>query len=85
MTTLANIHLITAIVDIALFLEFSSDDVIEPDAAVEAMEQIAGQLQQLDAETKLDFINKLPLVAKGYKGEKAEFVQDLALAFGLTE
>jgi hypothetical protein len=82
MKTGVNLHLVTAIVDLAIFLEFSNDDEIDPDAAVTAMEHLGGQLLQLDADTKAAFIDKLKVVAMDYAGEKADFVRDLPEILG---
>jgi hypothetical protein len=40
-----NNHLIKTIVDIIIFLEFTHEDDVNPDSAIEAMENIACELQ----------------------------------------
>ena len=40
-----NKHIVKEIIDLAIFLEFSGGKVLDPDASIEAMEQLAGELQ----------------------------------------
>ena len=39
-------HIVRALLDAAAFLEFSPDDIVDPDAAVKAMEDIAASLRE---------------------------------------
>ena len=45
-------HIARALVNAAAFLEFSPDDIIDPDSAVKAMEDIAGELARASDEER---------------------------------
>jgi hypothetical protein len=77
--------LVKAIVEIAVFLEFSGDEVIDQDSAVQAMEQLASTLQEAGIETKQSLCNQFGDIAKEHSGERAEFVESLADALGLLD
>ena len=47
-----NKYVARAIVEIAIFLEFSKEDVVAPDASIQALEQLAATLQMADLKTK---------------------------------
>ena len=78
-----NHHLVKAIVDVAIFLEFSDDGVIDPDAATQALEQMAAELQLMDVGARESLCSRLNQVARTYSGEKADFVGGLSEVFGL--
>ncbi|MDX3934529.1 hypothetical protein [Stenotrophomonas sp.] len=84
MSQVLDVNIVRAIAEIAVFLEFSPDRVINPDAAVEVMEQLSATLQLMDASTKLAFSACLPSVASQYRGEQAELVSSLADVLGLV-
>jgi hypothetical protein len=77
-------NLVRAIVDLALFLERSDDDTVEPDAAVDALENLAAHLQSMSAPTRDQLIAVLNEIAPSY-GQDAEFVREFATNFGLDE
>ena len=79
-----NRYIAQAIAEVAIFLEFSGEDIVHPDAAVEVFEQLASTLQMADPESKLSFCSSFLTVAERYSGEQAEFVKDLGEALGLT-
>lgn len=72
-----------AIANVAIFLEFSSEEIINEDAAVEAMEQLAADLQATDKPTRNALSQALKEIACSYDGEFAEFVAALPEAFGI--
>ena len=74
-----------AIAEIAVFLEFSGDKVIDQDYAVQALEQLATTLHEASAETKQSLCNQFGDISKRYSGEQAEFVESLADSFGLLD
>ncbi|HEJ3814683.1 TPA: hypothetical protein SL458_003832 [Pseudomonas aeruginosa] len=78
-------NLAKAIAEIAVFLEFSGDKVIDQDSAVQTMEQLASTLQEAGIETKQSLCNQFGNIAKSYSGEQAEFVESLADSFGLLD
>lgn len=79
-----DMHLAKAIADVAVFLEFSPEDVLDPDASVGAMEQLAAELQLMDSSRKASLAKHWALLADEHQGDQAEFVRNLANSFGLT-
>lgn len=79
----SNIKLIKIIVDLAIFLEFTSEDRLDADTAVEMMEQMAAELQLLDVEDRQDIARNFLVISAEYNGDKSEFVKELPESFGL--
>jgi hypothetical protein len=79
-----DIHLVKAIVDMAIFLEFSNSDLLNEDAAVEAMEQLAGELQQMPEADLRALSSKIVSLASTYSAEQKAFVEALPEALGLV-
>ena len=77
-------QLAKAIVDLALFLEFSPEDIVDQDAAVEAMEQLGNNLQLTSGDAQRMLAGHFRSLAADY-GEYKEFVAGLADAFGLVQ
>jgi hypothetical protein len=77
-------HLVKAVVDLAVFLEFSSEDILDADASIAAMEQLALELGLMPEENKRGFVEITLGLAPGY-GEKEAFVSGLAQSLGLQE
>jgi hypothetical protein len=77
-------HNVKAIIDIAIFLEFSSEDIIDPDAAVQMMENIAYELQLMNDTYKKLFIQILDELSEEYTGKQKDFIRNLANNFGLV-
>ncbi|QVQ28278.1 hypothetical protein [Achromobacter deleyi] len=80
-----NEHVVRAIVEVAVFLEFSGEEEINPDAAVRVLEQLASTLQMMDSKTKSSLCSQFENVAIEYSDEQAEFVENLGEALGLIE
>lgn len=74
-----------AIANVFIFLDFSGEDAIDEDAAVEAMEQLAGDLKQLDPGDIQDLVAAWRAIADTYQGERREFVRTLAEDIGLVD
>jgi hypothetical protein len=72
-----------AIVGTAIFLEFTDDVRLDPDAAVEAMEQLAAELQKLDPAAKTALVEAIIASASTFEANYAEFVRSLPDALGL--
>jgi hypothetical protein len=79
-----------AIIWSACFLEMSEDDIVDPDAAVKALEDMASTLQAATKEEKAAFVSACTEEAdrlvkdagQGY-AKTAEFVRGLPSALGL--
>lgn len=80
-----NKHVAQAIVEVAVFLEFSEEQAINPDTAVQALEQLASTLQMADSETKSSLCSQFENIAMEYSDEQAEFVENLGETLGLIE
>lgn len=76
-----------ALIDTILFLEFSSDETINPDASVAQMEQISATLQDMDENGIKYFLKICSKIAIEYKDapEKSKFIMSIGESFGLTE
>ncbi len=81
-------NLCRAIIWSACFLEMSGDDIIDPDSAVNALEDIATALQQATEEEKQIFARvcaeeALELEKGSGYAQTADFVRGLPTALGL--
>jgi hypothetical protein len=79
-----NIHLVKAIVDVLIFFEFSDESAVDPDAATDAVEQMAAELQLMEGQSRSDFCSQLRYLSQGYPPDKAEFIAGLGEALGLA-
>jgi hypothetical protein len=55
--------LLQALMDCAFFLELSDDDVVDPDAAVQQLEQIQAHLLSVDASQRVTLRRELEALA----------------------
>jgi len=76
-------HIVKALVDVALFLETSDEKAIDPDCAVAAMEQMAANLQALDAESKRTLAAGMQSLSSDYSPNE-QFIYDLPEALGIA-
>lgn len=76
-------HIVKVLVEVALFLELSDDKTIDPDSAVAAMEQMAANLQALDAASQRALALAMQSLAAGYPPNE-QFVRDLPEALGIA-
>jgi hypothetical protein len=85
-----NTILMRIIIDIAVFLELSGDDIIDPDAAITQLENLAANLQELTEEDLRTFVRFVAEVAstsqdEGEREEVVNFLKSLPSALGLTD
>ena len=80
MRTLAN-----AIIDLAAFLELSGDDIVDPDAAVNAMESLAFALKSATPEEVGAIRSAIRERLGSSSPERAEFLRSFAENVGLAE
>jgi|GEM_PF-5147550 len=73
------------IADVAVLFEFSSDELINDDVAVGALEQMAYNLNLLDRESKDMLKEAFSEISCEYDNEKCEFVRELCDSFGLFD
>lgn len=73
------------VVDIAIFCEFTNDDLLNEDTAVEMLEQLAFRLKELDTVDKADITAQLERLSLDYPREKiADFVRGLPESLGIA-
>jgi hypothetical protein len=75
--------LIRIVIDQAIFLEFSCSDILDEDAAVQALEQIASTFQKLPKEEKERMGKAISRLSVSYNGQQLEFVLGLMESFGV--
>lgn len=78
-----NIKLVKVIAELAVFLEFTNEDLLDPDLAVEALEQMASELQLMDVQDRNDLANTFRSISKEYTGDKSEYVRELPESLGI--
>ncbi|MFJ4291927.1 hypothetical protein ACIP1U_19405 [Cupriavidus sp. NPDC089707] len=78
-----NRHIAKAIADFAVFLEFADEDVLDPDASMQAMEQLAAELQSMSEDERRALSTWFGEIASDYGGREA-FVRDLSETLGLA-
>lgn len=77
-------HLVKAIVDMAVFLEYSAAELLDEDAAVEAMEQLAAELRQMTEGDQQQLAKQIVGLSIAYEQPQRVFVEGLPEAFGLA-
>lgn len=78
-----DMQLVKIIADLAVFLEFTDEELLDPDLAVEALEQVAAGLQLMDNHQRNEIANTLKDLSKQYTGDKEEYVRNLPESLGL--
>jgi hypothetical protein len=73
-----------ALVDCLDFIENSPDDVIDPDAAVRALENVSYELQALPADAQVALSRRILALADDASDRRASFVRSLPEAIGLA-
>jgi len=73
------------IANFILFLELADDKTLDPDAAVEMMEELGAGLEALDKGFLRELVNAFAAIASEYSGEAQKLVRDIAYNFYLEE
>ncbi|WP_295924203.1 hypothetical protein [uncultured Xanthomonas sp.] len=73
------------VIDASLFFEFSDSSVIDPDAAIKMMEQIASELQGLSESQKESVCEIFNEIASNYDEEFSSFILNLPENLGLID
>jgi hypothetical protein len=84
MNKVLDVHLVRAIADIAIFLEFTNEDLLNQDSAIEAMEQLASELQRMPESVQRELSGELKGIADSY-GVQKDFVATLPQSLGILE
>jgi hypothetical protein len=77
--------LVAALVDCLAFIELSPDSVLDPDAAVQVHEQVAGLLQALPPEDRQRLVAHIAALPHEHEQRRREFLAGLPEALGVTE
>jgi hypothetical protein len=77
-------HLVKAIVDIAIFLEYTDSEFLDEDIAIEAMEQFAAELQQMADQDRRQLAKQIVGLSPLYVSPQSEFIHGLPGALGLA-
>jgi hypothetical protein len=72
------------IVGVSIFLEYSGENIIDPDASVELLEQISNELQKMSGSERASLSKSIRELAPQY-GPRANFVTDLPSNLGISE
>jgi hypothetical protein len=73
------------VIDIAIFCEFTNDDLLNEDTAVEMLQQLAFRLKELDTVDKADITAQFERLSLDYPQEKiADFVRGLPESLGIA-
>jgi len=78
-------HIARVIANFAVFLEYSPNDILDDDAAVEAMEQLAAGLKELSLEDQKAMAAAFQAIAGEYDAEVRDYVETLGDGLGLGE
>lgn len=80
-----NEKLIECLVKTTIFLEFSDENVVDPDSSIEMLEVISAELQGLNSSDIQYFEEKIKKIAASYSDEKKEFIIGLPHYLGITD
>ncbi|MES2336520.1 MAG: hypothetical protein V4537_00300 [Pseudomonadota bacterium] len=69
----------------SLFLDQTDDNILDPDAAVQAMEQMSSDLQALDKPFLRELVDAFAVIAAEYEGDTAQLVRDIPGNYYLEE
>lgn len=73
------------VANFTLFLDLTDDEILDPDAAVQMMEELAGDLQSLEKGFLRELVDAFPVIAEEYRGESQQLVRDIPYGFYLEE
>lgn len=81
-----HIALLRAVLDSLVFLEDSGDDIVDPDSAVRAMENIGHSLLTLSEPDRAELVSMINQLAVAEKaGPWRDFILNTPFAVGLVE
>lgn len=79
------IQIARIIANFSLFLDLTDDETLDPDAAVQMMEELAVNLQELDKGFLRELVDAFAVIAPEYSGEAQRLVRNMARDFYLEE
>lgn len=86
---MTNPHVAVALVEALIFLEFSDDEVVDPDAAVQTMKTIASILAAMSSAERDEFIRHLVVLAEAQPAtepgqRRSEYIREIPGYLGLA-
>lgn len=75
--------IIKCFVEMIIFLEFSDENIVNSDSAIEILELISSELQSMDESNKEFFKKQIEKIAISYSADKKKFVLSLPEYLGL--
>jgi len=79
-----NESIVRVLIDLIVFLEFSDDSTVDPDAAVNMMETVSARLSELSSDETKSFIDIAHKYASEFRDSKVRgFVKSLDQSMGL--
>ncbi|QBH02362.1 hypothetical protein [Xanthomonas oryzae] len=73
------------VVDSCLFFEFSDSNIVNPDVAINMMEQIAAELQELPETEKAALFILFKEISRSYDEKFSAFILELPRSLGLID
>ena len=74
-----------SLANVIIFLEHSPPEILDEDCSIQALEQLAEDLNALDRSSRSALAASFRLIAPSYRGETRSFVEELPEALGLEE
>lgn len=68
-----------------VFLECTDEENLDPDAAVQVIEQLASDMEALDLDFRRELAAAFDVAALDYDGEARDLVRNIAEDFGLLD
>lgn len=79
------VQIASIIAEYVVFLNFTDEDDLNPDTAVDMMESLSAHLELLDRDFLREFIDAFTVVAEEYSGDAQQLVRDIPYHFELEE
>ena len=73
------------IANLSIFLEFSSEEAVNEDSALQALEQMGADLLELDEQDRRELSDVFRSISNEYKGEHKEYVATLPYSIGFED
>lgn len=86
MSVFFNKHLVKVLADVAIFLEFTDEDLLNQDIAIEMMEHMGAELRLMNQDERLDLSRAFDEVSNEFTNTSHKsFVRNLIDSLGISE
>ena len=86
MSIFVNKHVVKVLADLAIFLEFTNEDLLNQDVAIEMMEQMAAELRLTNQEERLSLSKTFDEVSNEFTNSlHKDFVKNLCNSLGIND